>query len=125
MARDVSSELPLFANRYLTMGRKPIRPATALDSIAERLRISREALGYTPTTIARLIGSPSSFWHNCESGQRRISVDKALALKRATGLTLEWIYAGEFSTLPGHLAEKIERQRAKERAAEKHNGTTG
>jgi hypothetical protein len=87
------------------MIRKPA--LTPLASVAGRLHVSRVALGLTPTTIARLIGSPSSLWHNFEAGTRRISIDKALALKRATGLTLEWIYDGDFASLSAGLQEKI------------------
>jgi hypothetical protein len=114
MARNslqFSGELPLFAAKFLTMGRKSEQP---LLTLADRLRISREALGYTPTTFARLINSPSSFIHNCESGQRKIGIDKALKLKRATGLTLEWLYDGDTSRLPRDVWDKIEQQLRKE-----------
>jgi transcriptional regulator with XRE-family HTH domain len=70
--------------------------------------VSREALGYTQTTLARLIGSPTSLINNFEAGTRRISIDKALALKRATGLTLEWIYTGDITSLPRPLADRID-----------------
>jgi len=78
--------------------------------IADRLRISRLALGHTPTTISRLIGMESSYWHNCESRTRRISVDRAIALKRRTGLTLEWIFDSDIRTLPKDIADKIIRE---------------
>lgn len=79
------------------MARAPL--PTSLEEIAERLR---------------LIGSPSSAWHNYEAGIRRISLDQALRLKRATGLTLEWIYTGDISSLPPHLGDKIRGQITKE-----------
>jgi transcriptional regulator with XRE-family HTH domain len=94
------------------MVRAPI--PSGLESIADRLRLSREALGYSITTMARFIGGQPSLWHNYETGLRRISVDKALLLKRATGLTLEWIYTGDVAGLPQYIAEKIEQQLAKE-----------
>ena len=91
----------------LDMRKKWIRE---YGDIADRLRISRLALGHTPTTISRLIGMQSSYWHNCESRTRRISVDRAIALKRRTGLTLEWIFDSEISTLPKDIADKIIRE---------------
>src|SRR5262245_15492127 len=96
----------------MPMARTPM--PTALTEIAERLRLSREALGFSMTTMARLIGSPTSTWHNYESGIRRISLDQALRLKARTGLTLEWIYSGEIATLPPHLRDKIQTQLTKE-----------
>jgi hypothetical protein len=118
--RHVSSGATAFSDTYTPMGRKPA--ATALDSIAYRLRISRIALGYTPTTISRLINSPSSLWHNFEAGTRRISVDKALALKRATGLTLEWIYTGDITSLPREIAAKIDTVLRTERGLKASSG---
>ena len=90
---------------------------SALTEIAERLRLSREALGFSMTNMARLIGGPTSTWHNYESGIRRISLDQALRLKARTGLTLEWVYTGDIATLPPHLQEKIQAQITRENQA--------
>jgi transcriptional regulator with XRE-family HTH domain len=86
----------------------PKRMPTALEEIAERLRLSREALDFNITTIARLIGSDASTWHNYEKAIRRISLDKALLLKARTGISIEWVYSGDINSLPDHLRDKIQ-----------------
>jgi transcriptional regulator with XRE-family HTH domain len=106
--RHVNSANPSQLNNWLRMARTPM--PTSLAEIAERLRISREALGFSISTMARLIGGSPPLWHNYESGVRRISLDKAFLLKARTGLTLEWIYYGDISTLPPHLSGKIQDQ---------------
>lgn len=73
-----------------------------------RMRISREALGFSPTTIGRLLGIPSSTWHNYEAGIRRISVEQMFKLKTRTGLTFEWIYEGDIMSLPPEIRDKIQ-----------------
>jgi transcriptional regulator with XRE-family HTH domain len=94
------------------MARPPL--PTSVAEIAERCRLSREALGYTQATLSRIIRGPASLWGNYEMGIRRISLDKAFLLKAATGLTLEWIYYGTMSGLPADVLAKIERQIADE-----------
>src|SRR5262245_22656393 len=80
---------------------------TSLLAIAQRLRLSRQALGYSQTAMALLIDSSPSLWGNYEAGIRRIPLDNAFQLKPATGLTLEWIFCGDLSGLPGTVATKI------------------
>ena len=72
----------------------PREPVTSkeLREIAERLRITRDAFGYTQGFISRLIGSTTESgqaWENYESGRRRISLNHAMALCRKCGLTLD------------------------------------
>ena len=102
-----------------------IRPAmarepTSVQAIAERLRLSRQALGYTQAVLSRIIRGPDSLWGNYEMGIRRISLDKAFLLKAATGLTLEWIYYGDISRVPPDLAEKIQQQIANPTASRRN-----
>ena len=102
-----------------------IRPAmarepTSVQAIAERLRLSRQALGYTQAVLSRIIRGPDSLWGNYEMGIRRISLNKAFLLKAATGLTLEWIYYGDISRVPPDLAEKIQQQIANPTASRRN-----
>ena len=85
------------------------RDPTALNEIAERLALTRQALGYTQATMSRLMGSSTAgqAWENYEAGRRRISVDHALALCRTCGVTLAWVYQGQMDTLPKSLYDKI------------------
>ena len=89
------------------MARKidPTSPA----EVGARLALSRQALGYTTTTMCRMMGSVShgSAYTNYEMGRRRISLDHALALHRTCRLSLAWIYEGELDTLPPDIRGKI------------------
>jgi transcriptional regulator with XRE-family HTH domain len=90
---------------------------SSVPAIADRLRISRLALGYRQTEISHILHSEPSLWANYENQSRRISLDKALQLKTVTGLTLDWIYCGDLSGLPTPLATKIIEQMKRERVS--------
>jgi transcriptional regulator with XRE-family HTH domain len=83
--------------------------ATSPAEIGARLALTRRALGYTTTTMCRMMASAShgSTYSNYESGIRRISLDHALALCARCRLTLAWIYQGELDTLPTDIRDKI------------------
>ncbi len=81
---------------------------TSPESIAERLKLTRTALGYTQAMMGSLAGAGHTAWNNYETGARRISIDQALRLCTTMGLTLDWIYRGDMQTLPVVLAEKIQ-----------------
>ena len=85
---------------------------TSIEEIGERLRITRAALGHTQATMSRLMGSSTDgqAFGNYETGERRISIDHALALCAKVGLTMDWIYRGNIQSLPAELAEKIQVQ---------------
>jgi transcriptional regulator with XRE-family HTH domain len=80
------------------------------EAIGERLRLTREALGYSQTFIAGLCGMSVQAWNNNECGRDRISIDPALRLCRATGIGLDWIYQGLTATLPPTLLRDIHAQ---------------
>ncbi|HEU0063225.1 MAG TPA: helix-turn-helix transcriptional regulator [Hyphomicrobiaceae bacterium] len=81
---------------------------TSLHAIAERLAITRQALGHTTTEMCRRMGSVShgSAYTNYEMARRRISIDHALELCRTCSLTMDWIYRGDASL---RLREEIQR----------------
>lgn len=80
---------------------------TAYDKKAIGVRIVavREALDMTPAAFARHTGLSPQAISNWECGLRRISLDKAIRLCRATGATLDWIYFGDASGLPIRFAK--------------------
>src|SRR5882724_8050936 len=91
---------------------------TNLLAIAERLRLTRAATGLTQAAMGRLVGIASNAWNNNERGRDRISVDQAIKLCIATGVTLDWIYRGEMKGLPHDITIKIQaiaRQESEER----------
>jgi transcriptional regulator with XRE-family HTH domain len=82
---------------------------TSPIEIGRRLALTRRALGYTTTTMCRMMGSQSggSAYSNYEIGRRRIALDLALALCARCRLTLAWIYQGQLDTLPADIRDKI------------------
>jgi transcriptional regulator with XRE-family HTH domain len=82
-----------------------------VSEIGQRLALTRRALGLTQFNMGRLMGAVSrgQAWQHFEAGRRQISIQHANALCRNLGLTLEWIYQGQLSSLPPDLAAKIQR----------------
>jgi transcriptional regulator with XRE-family HTH domain len=82
---------------------------TSPAEVGARLALTRQALGYTTTTMCRYMGSVShgSTYSNYESGIRLISIKHALALCTRCRLTLPWIYQGQLDSLPPDIRDKI------------------
>jgi transcriptional regulator with XRE-family HTH domain len=84
-----------------------------IKAVAERIKLTREALGLKQAAFARLVGIEPQALNNYESGLRRISVDQAIKICAATGVSLDWIYRGLASGLPVNLATALQqRQRS-------------
>lgn len=81
--------------------------ATA-ERIADRLSLVREVTGLTQTEFARRAGLGVSAWNNYETARKRISVDAAIALCETYSLTLDYVYLGDASNLPYHLASALQ-----------------
>lgn len=75
---------------------------TSKRAIAERMRLTRRALGMTTTQMCKLLGSSSggSLWSNYEVGRRVIPPKHLLILFRKRGITADWVYLGDDSRLP-------------------------
>ena len=82
------------------------------SDVADRLRITREALGLTQAAIGNLAGISAQAWNNNERGRDRISLDQAIKLCIATGISLDWIFRGDMSGLRHDLAAKIMKKTA-------------
>lgn len=78
-----------------------------IDDVAERLRITREALDLSQADICRLTGIEPNAWNNNERGANMISLAQAKKL-RAIGATLDWIYFGDMNGVSHDLAKKIQ-----------------
>lgn len=68
--------------------------------IAERLRWHRDLMGMTQEDYAARINSKRAAINNWESGDYRLSLNGALALRRAFGLSLDFMYEGIDDALP-------------------------
>lgn len=68
--------------------------------IALRIRWHRELLGLTQKEYAEKIGQKRATINNWESGDYRLSLDGALALRKTYGLSLDFMYEGIADALP-------------------------
>ena len=78
-----------------------------IKSIAKRLLSLREVVAPSAADLCRRTGLAPNRWSQYESGERRITLDAANTLCDKYGVTLDWIYRGDESGLPGRLIERI------------------
>lgn len=79
----------------------------SIDAVAARLKAAREALGLTMTEFARRADMGIQTYSPFENGERALSLIAAKKLRRAHGLTLEFIYFGKIDDLPHKIATKL------------------
>jgi transcriptional regulator with XRE-family HTH domain len=86
-----------------------IEPATHRKAVGRRLKALRTALGYENNQrgFVGLVGLTQPAWSNYEAGDRLPNLDAANRIAEATGVTLDWIYRGNVSGLPHHIAVKL------------------
>ena len=75
--------------------------------IGRRLAATREALAITQAELCRRLRVDPPRWNQYELGKRRITIEVALELRLAFGVTLDWIYVGDSSGLPTSLHKRI------------------
>lgn len=75
------------------------------QAIADRIRWHRSLEGLSQTDYATRAGVKRSQLSNWETGQQRVSIDGALALRRKYGLSLDFIYEGIDDALPMTLRQ--------------------
>lgn len=73
--------------------------------IALRLRWHRDLEGLTQTEYSKKIGVKRATLNNWESGDYRLSLDGALALRQTYGLSLDFMYEGIDDALPMTLRQ--------------------
>ena len=90
-----------------TLARRASGPPTSPQSIARRLRLTREALGLNQTQFCTAGGIAPNTYNQWERARSRPELDGAAQLCEAHGLTLDWIYRGVSEGLPDWLASKL------------------
>ena len=80
-----------------------------------RPRHTREALGVNQREFARRANLKQNRYSQYESGARPITIEAAQRICDESGVTLDWLYRGDRSMLPHHLAIDISRIEAAER----------
>lgn len=91
------------------MGTRPDYSGTDVPNIARRIKLTRLALGLTQAEMCRRTGITPPAWNNYEKALGRPDIDPALAIVRATGVSLDWIYLGLEAHLPANVIEGIRR----------------
>ena len=88
---------------------------TSVQDVADRLRLTREAMQWSQAELCRRSGISPQIWNNAETGDNRISVDEAIKLCRTTGVTLDWVYRGTRTLLPAVVAEALQASLGRQR----------
>lgn len=83
--------------------------ANEIVKIGDRLRAFREALELSQSDLARAISVRANTYNQWENGKRLIDPLVASRLCDQFGVTMDWIYRGNMSSLPQHLAAKLVR----------------
>ena len=94
-----------------TFDESTLPPARQTSAIGERLCLAREALRLSQAKFALRAGMSPNAYNQFERGKRRLTIDGALKIHDAHGLTLDWIYLGDCSGLKPALADAIEQIR--------------
>ena len=81
-------------------------------SLANRLKITREAIGVKPAEVCKRIKVGANAWSMYESGERRITLQVAIKFCAEYGLTLDWIYRADPSRLPHEVRMKLPHEAA-------------
>lgn len=82
--------------------------AESTAAIAHRLKATREALGFDKQSdFAKQLGLDKSSYNLFENGKRRLTNAVALRLRRKFGISLDWLYCGDVSSLPNKITSKL------------------
>lgn len=92
--------------RKLTM---PLHDPTerTISAISRRLVVTREALGLSQAQLCRRTGIATNTYNQWEKGIGRPGLDQANRLCDGLGITLDWIYRADASSLPAKIADAI------------------
>lgn len=75
--------------------------------VGERLKRLRETKGMVQGDVGEIIGMVAGGISMIEKGQRGLDPEDAVRLKKATGVSLDWLYAGEAGSLPKDLFKPL------------------
>lgn len=83
--------------------------ADSLKDISRRLELTRIALGFeSQVDFCKEIRVQKNIYNPFEKGKRRVSLAVAMKIRRRFGISLDWIYCGDPSTLPVQVFRKLE-----------------
>ena len=79
----------------------------AMEAVAARLKAAREALGFTKREFAERAGMGEQTYGPFENARRPLSLEAVKKLRKAHGLTLEFMYFGKIADLPHRIAANL------------------
>lgn len=85
-------------------------PNPRLKAIGDRLETLRQALDLSQTEFASRAGIAQNTYNQYAKGKNLIRLDFAERICDEYGVTLDWIYRGDTSSLPLNIANLIRRQ---------------
>lgn len=77
------------------------------QDIARRVVALRESMDMNQSAFAAFVGLQQSTISNYERADRRPRLDEAIQIQMRTGITLDWLYLGDRSGLPGRLLASL------------------
>lgn len=78
-----------------------------IHAVAARLKAAREALGLNKREFAEKAGMGEQTYGPFENATRSLSLVAAKKLRKAHGLSLEFLYFGKIDDLPHRIAAKL------------------
>jgi transcriptional regulator with XRE-family HTH domain len=100
---------------------RPIDPES-VEAAADRLRITRLALGLSQAEIARQTGMSPATWNNAETGDNRMKIDNLLKVCRRYGFGTDWFLRGDIRLVTTEYAKRIAELEAEEARLMKASG---
>lgn len=79
----------------------------AVEAVAARLKAAREALGMNKREFAEKAEMGEQTYGPFENAKRPLSLEAAKKLRKAHGLTLEFMYFGKIDDLPHRIVAKL------------------
>jgi transcriptional regulator with XRE-family HTH domain len=89
--------------------RKGVLVIRTTEHIATRLRHTRQAFGVNQREFANRVNLKPNRYSQYETGARPLTIEAAHRICDEYGVTLDWLYRGDRSRLPHHLAIEIAR----------------
>jgi hypothetical protein len=81
--------------------------------VGERLRLLEQAVGLNGAVMSRLLRIPTQTWGSWKTGDARMPVTAAGALKREFGCSLDWLYFGDGAANSGPFRDALAIARTK------------
>lgn len=87
--------------------------------MAKRLIAIRTIKGWNATRFASLVGATPQRWYTYEGGRSTPPTDVLVKIKRLTGVTIDYILAGDVAGMSSDLIIELDRAMGDDEAAQK------